>query len=151
MPPTPSVFLDTSALFAGIWSSGGGGRLLLRLGEADAIRLVVSAQVLVELERSVRGKAPEQLPNLAVLLEQSGVDIAEAPSKPLVDRSVHLTGHANDALVLAAAWSAGCEYFVTLDKRHFLNNQSLRASTPFPVGTPGDCLVWIREILSSHR
>ena len=49
-----SVFLDTSALFAGIWSSEGGARMILRLGETRAIRLLVSPQVLDEIEGALR-------------------------------------------------------------------------------------------------
>jgi len=48
MPARFSVFLDTSALFAGIWSAEGGARLVLRLAEVGAIRLLVSSQVLDE-------------------------------------------------------------------------------------------------------
>lgn len=59
MPPRVSVFLDTSALFAGIWSAEGGARMILKLGEAGAIRLLVSPQVLAEAESALRRKAPE--------------------------------------------------------------------------------------------
>ena len=50
MPARISVFLDTSALFAGIWSAKGGSRMILKLGEAGVIRLLVSPQVLDEIE-----------------------------------------------------------------------------------------------------
>jgi hypothetical protein len=39
----PDIFLDTSALFSGIWSETGGARMLLKLGEATAIKLSVSS------------------------------------------------------------------------------------------------------------
>lgn len=56
-----SAFLDTSALFAGIWSAEGGARMLLKLGETGAIRLLVSSHVLDEIERALRRKAPDTL------------------------------------------------------------------------------------------
>ena len=59
MPAKVSVFLDTSALFAGIWSATGGGRMILKLGEAGAIRLLVCPQVLDEIESALRRKAPD--------------------------------------------------------------------------------------------
>ena len=46
MPARVRAFLDTNALFAGIWSVEGGARMILKLGEAGAIRLLVSSQVL---------------------------------------------------------------------------------------------------------
>ena len=42
MPDRVRVFLDTSALFAGIWSASGGARMILKLGEADTIQLLIS-------------------------------------------------------------------------------------------------------------
>ena len=59
MPTRVRVFLDTSALFAGIWSVAGGSCMILRLGEAEAIRLLVSLQVLDEIEGALRRKARE--------------------------------------------------------------------------------------------
>lgn len=147
MTPTPEIFLDTSALFAGIWSESGGGRRLLQLGEAGVIQLFVSGQVLTEIERTIRKRTPEQLPNLAVLLEQSRLHVCEKPPPELIARCEGLTGYANDAIVLAAAWSANTDYFVTLDKRHFLNNTVLRTDVPFLLGTPGDCLTLLRRRL----
>ena len=57
MTAKPDLFLDTSALFAAIWSTAGGGRMFLKLGEADAVQLWVSSQVLTELENVLRCKA----------------------------------------------------------------------------------------------
>ncbi len=141
----PDLFLDTSALFAGVWSAEGGGQHLLKLGEVDAVQLVVSSQVLVEMERALRKKAPHQLANLAVLLECSGVKVVERPTQSMVETCLHLTGYENDAVVIAAAWSAESDYFVTLDQRHFLGNGPLASALPFPLGTPGDCLAWLRR------
>ncbi len=59
--------------------------------------------------------------------------------------------YAPDALVLAAAASAGVDFFVTLDRRHFLGNAPLRAALPFPIGTPGDYLGWHRECVTPEE
>lgn len=144
MARTNRIFLDTSALFAGIWSDHGGGRLLLDLGEAGLVTLWVSSQVLDEIERTVRAKAPAALPQLALLLHRAQVQVADLPPNDLVAVCFDLTHHRNDAQVLAAAWHATSDFFVTLDKRNFLENTLLRTSIPFPMGTPGDCLHWLR-------
>ena len=54
----PRLFLDTSVLFAGVWSAEGGARLLLKLGEAEVVILLVSSQVLNEIEGVIRRKTP---------------------------------------------------------------------------------------------
>lgn len=148
MPEKVKVFLDTSALFAGIWSAEGGARMILKLGEAEAIRLLVSSQVLNEIEGVLRRKAPASLGLLAVLLDRSGVEIAPSPTPESVQQSEAITGHAGDAYVLAAAWLAKADYLVTLDRQHFLDNPAVRRATPFPIGTPGDFLAWYRNRLS---
>ena len=140
-----SVFLDTSALFAGIWSSEGGARMILRLGEARAIRLQVSPQVLDEIEGVLRRKSPDMLGLLALLLDRSRIEVVPVPSQEALEQSRSLTNHVGDARILAASWAAAVDYFVTLDRVHFLDNPGMRAAVPFPLGTPGDFLIWYRE------
>ena len=144
MPARVRAFLDTSALFASIWSVEGGARMILKLGEAGAIRLLVSSQVLSEIEGTLRRKAPDLLGMLTLLLDRSGVETVPSPGMGAVQESQALTGHPGDAWVLAAAWAAGVDYFVTLDRKHFLDNPGLKEAVPFPIGTPGDFLTWYR-------
>jgi predicted nucleic acid-binding protein len=141
------VFLDTSAFFAGIWSATGGARMLLKLGETGAIQLLVSSQVLTEMENVLRRKAPEKLGVLALVLNRSGVDAVPAPTREAIRKSQALLDYMPDIQVLAAAWAANVDYFTTLDQRHFLDNSTLTEAVPFPVGTPGDCLAWFRAQL----
>jgi predicted nucleic acid-binding protein len=140
-----SAFLDTSALFAGIWSAEGGARMLLKLGETGAIRLLVSSHVLDEIERVLRRKAPDTLGQLAMILDRASVEVAPPPPAAVIRESQALISHPGDAQVLAAAWTARVDYLVTLDRQHFLNNLALRKALPFPVGTPGDFLAWYRR------
>jgi hypothetical protein len=55
-----------------------------------------------------------------------------------------MLGYAADAVVLAAALDARVDYFITLDRRHFLENPALHKAISIPFGTPGDCLAWFR-------
>ena len=144
MPAKVRAFLDTSALFAGIWSVEGGARMILKLGEAGAIRLLVSPQVLSEIEGTLRRKAPDLLGLLTLLLDRSGVETVPSSALEVVQESQALTGHPGDAQILAAAWVAEVDYFVTLDRKHFLDNPGLKEAVPFPIGTPGDFLSWYR-------
>ncbi len=145
MPKKADVFLDTSALFAGIWSETGGARAILKLGEMEAIRLRVSPQVIAEIDAVLRRKAPHLLGLVAVLLDTANVEITDQPSERAREFASGLIAHPGDALVLAAAIEARPDYFVTLDRTHFLSNERLSQALPFPVGTPGDFLAWWRE------
>lgn len=144
MPARVRAFLDTSALFAVIWSAEGGARMILKLGEAGAIRLLVSPRVLSEIESTLRRKAPDLLGMLALLLDRSSVEVVPSPAAETVQESLALIEHSGDAQVFAAAWAAGVEYFVTLDWKHFLDNPGLKGAVPFLIGTPGDFLTWYR-------
>lgn len=141
------VFLDTSALFAGIWSVSGGAHLILKLSEVRALEAWVSPQVLTELDRALRAKAPEVVGDVAHLLDTARVRIAEPGSEAQGGIYLALVGHPGDAQVIADAAGVDPDYFVTLDRKHFLDNQDLRAALPFPLGTPGDFLEWFRECL----
>lgn len=148
MLPRVSVFLDTSALFASIWSVEEGARMILKPGEAGAIHLLVCSQVLAEAESALRRKAPDALRLLALLLDRSQAEVVSSPAAEAVRSSQALTDHPGEAQVLAAAWEAGVDYFVTLDREHFLDNPGLRSAVPFPISTPGDFLAWYRGQLA---
>jgi len=149
MSPSPSarVFLDTSAMVAAILSSTGGARLLLKLGEAGTIRIVVGPRVLAELDGVIERKAPAALPQLALLLDASNLDVSPQPPAAMVRRVGRWLEYAPDAHVLAEAMAARADYFVTLDREHFLGNPRLRAA-PLAIGTPGDCIAWLRNRLA---
>lgn len=145
----PDIFLDTSALFAGIWSATGGARMLLKLGEVQAVKLYVSSHVLTEIESVMRRKSPQSLGTLALLLDRSQISIVTHVSDRQIALCQSIVHYNPDAIVLAAAWEADVDYFVTLDRQHFLNNEPLHNTVPFTVGTPGSCLAWYRDNLAT--
>jgi predicted nucleic acid-binding protein len=149
MPPATRAFFDTGALFAAIWSEEDGGQTVLQLGEAGAVQIVVSRQVLAELERTLRAKAPHALATLAVLLDQLRVEVAPEPGREVLATCQSLVGHPGDAMILAAAIVSPVDYFITLDRQHFLDNANMRQAVPFVVGTPGDFLAWFRNRLAA--
>jgi predicted nucleic acid-binding protein len=116
MADQPKVFLDTSALFAGLWSDSGGARQILQLAEAGLVTLTVSPQVLSEIENNLRRKAPDLLGKLAVLLDRVKLVIMETAPETRYEASLLLTGHPGDGRVLADAWEAGADFFVTLGR-----------------------------------
>ncbi len=147
MARTPRVYLDTSAFVAGIWSAEGGARMILKLGEADVIQILINSQVLHELDQVLRDKAPELLSLMSVLLDRCGAEIVPDPDRETVNICELLVHHTGDAVVLGGAWKSNVDYFVTLHRKHFLDNPSLLASAPFSMGTPGDFIAWYRSQL----
>ena len=151
MPVEVSVFLDTSALFTGIWSSTGGARMILKLGEIRAIKLLVSSQVLKEIEGVLRKKSPENLGYLTFLLDRSGINVAPDPGEDILLKCENLIPHQGDAHVIGSVWESEADYFETLDRKHFLDNQLLMETIPFKMGTPSDFLEWYRgRLTTSH-
>ena len=146
-----NVFLDTSALFAGIWSSTGGARMILKLGEAGAVNILVCSQVLNEIDGVIRKKSPDNLSHLALILDRSRTKVAPNPSEDLFNKCNQLLPHKGDAEIIAAAWEILIDFFVTLDRRHFIDNSSLIQAIPFPIGTPGDFLTWFRRRFSNQQ
>ncbi len=145
MAANARLFLDTSALFAGIWSETGGARALLQLGEAGLVELFVSRDVLDELERTIRRKAPGLLGTLALILDRARINVLPSPHSRSVATAERWTHHAGDAHIVAAALKANVEYLVTLDQAHLLENPALQKNLPFPIGTPGSALAWLRR------
>lgn len=147
----PRVFLDTSALFAGIWSEVGGGRAILKLGEAGAIQILCSSQVLSELEEAFREKAPEVLSRLVLLIDAANIETSGTVPESIRKQALRLIKYPADAEVLASAIVANIQYFVTLDKQHFLSNRKLRTAVTFGIGTPSDFLAWFRTKLTQEQ
>lgn len=148
MSTAPDIYLDTSVIFAAILSPQGGARMLLHLGESGLVHLWVGRQVLKECEAVVRRKAAHTLPDLALLLEVSGIQIGPDASTDDLELARRLVQYPPDALVLAEAIAARPDWFVTHDRQHF--SQPLSGEWPFRVGTPGDVLAWFRQQMLSH-
>ncbi len=143
------IFLDTSALIAAVFSDSGGARMILRFGEASAVSVCASRHVLAEADRVLRRKAPDSLTLFAVLMERAGIQVTDTG----VDAHAFepATEHAGDAQVASDAAASCADYFVTLDRDHLPGNPRLAKLLKMPTGTPGDCLLWLRERLRSPK
>jgi predicted nucleic acid-binding protein len=142
------VFLDTSALIAGMVSPSGAAREVLRLAEARAIELVVSRQVLAEADRNLVAKLPALLDDYHLLLRHLAPVIVDDPSRVAVQEAARVI-HRNDAPILAAARIAAVDYLVTWNTRDFLTDR-VRGWASFPVLTPGEFLQTFRDTLDKE-
>ena len=145
-PKSPRVFIDTSVLFDAILSPTGGSRRLFQLAEAGIVRLVVGPTVLREADGVVRRKAASSRPLMAQLLDSARVETSQSPTKIQVESARKYVRYAPDARVLAEAICADRDWFVTLDKEHFLNKKR-EFRIGIVIGTPGDLIQSIKQSL----
>ena len=147
MARTPRVFLDSSALIAGVLSPSGGARAILVLAETEALRIVISQQVQVECERVLRIKAPMALAAYQRTLQGIQLEVCSDPTPEQVTQAEQFI-NIDDATILAAAIGAAPDYVVSLDRKHFLQPE-VAQRTGLRIGTPGDFLAWLRERTAS--
>jgi predicted nucleic acid-binding protein len=145
--PRINLFLDSSALMAGLISAEGAARALLLLGEDEKIQLSVSEQVIVEIERNLARKAPRAAPFAREMMRTAKVRILRDPAKDEVSQRMDWIGHAADAPILVAAYLARVDFLVTLNRRHFLEDAKAAQKSGLRIGTPGEALRWVREQL----
>ncbi len=144
----PSLFLDSSALFAGVVSANGASRALLLLAEAKLITITISAQVLAATERALFRKAPRALPNYREALRSTGLHIVRDPTLEQIETLKDIIAHDADVPIVVAAMQAKTDYLVTLNRRHFIDDPGVAARSGLRIGSPGDGLAWVRESLS---
>lgn len=141
--PKLKVFLDTSALIAGIISSGGAARAVLQLAEIGLIEITVSKQVIVEADRTIKAKIPEMIDDYRNYIKILAPIMVDDPAKTEVKKFSKVI-HPDDAPILTAAILSGADYLITWDKKHFLNKKIITASN-IGIITPGDFLKIFRK------
>ena len=142
-----NLFLDSSALIAGLISAEGASRALLLLGEDEKIQLTVSEQVIVEIERNLARKVPRAAPFAREMIRSAKVRIVRDPALKEVSQRMDWIGHAADAPILVTAYIAQVDFLVTLNRRHFLDDPKAAQQSGLRIGTPGEALRWVREQL----
>jgi predicted nucleic acid-binding protein len=123
--------------------------MLFRLAEFKITQILIGSSVLSEADKALRRKAPQALGHLAIMLDEANCQIVDDAPWGEVESWNEIVDYLPDASVIATAIAAEAEYLVTLDRRHILSNKRLLQTLPFPVGTPCDCLAWLRTTLIS--
>lgn len=142
-----NLFLDSSALFAGVVSPNGAARVLLLLAETEEIYMTVSEQVIVETERAIARKLPHLIDDFRSAVFFSRARIVPSPSGEEVETKLSLISHPPDVPILVAAMKARVDYLVTLNRKHFIENPAVARRSGLRIGTPGDALEWVRKQL----
>jgi len=139
-----NLFLDSSALFAGIASSTGAARVLLLLAETEHLTLTISEQVVAETERAIARKAPKALDDVRQAILTSKAQIVRDPTPEEVNSNMHLIAHPADIPIVLAAMHAKVDYLVTLNRKHFIDDPEVARQSGLRIGTPGEALAWVR-------
>jgi predicted nucleic acid-binding protein len=106
----PHIFLDSSALIAGIISKTGAAHALLELAESEDIDLTISEFVVLESERSIANKSPRNIPHLRNAIVKSQLNIIRDPSLKEIRENLYLISDPNDVPILLAAIKAKVDY-----------------------------------------
>ncbi len=143
-----NIFLDSSALIAGIISETGAAHALLQLGETKDIVLMISELVINETKRSIARKSPDNLEDAQKEIKKAKIKILPDPSDEEILANLYLIDDPDDVPILLAAIKAKVDYLATHDRKHFLDDPKVSEKSGLKIGTPGDVLAWIRENLN---
>lgn len=146
MPSAPRVFLDTSAILAGLNSPTGAAGVILTACFTHTLTPVISKQVVEEVERTIPLKFPRLDLGWASFLCIPPAIVAD-PTRREAQRAYKILP-TSDAPILASALKAKPDALVTWNTRDFMRSKVL-ASTPFPIFTPGEFLKYWRNSLST--
>lgn len=147
----PHIFLDSSALIAGIISETGAAHALLELGENEYIDLTISEFVVLESERSIALKSPQNIQGLRNAIVKSLLNIIRDPSQKEIRDNLYLISDPNDVPILLSAMKAKVDFLVTHNRKHFLDDPKVAELSGLQIGTPGDALAWVRESLAGEK
>ncbi len=138
------VFLDTSALIAGIASTKGSAREVLRLAEVGLIDVFISRQVIVEADRNIEAKLPEMLKEYRAFMKVLSPILVDDPPISKIKRFSKII-NPNDAPILASAVMMEVDYLITWDKKHFIVSD-VKSSVNLKIRTPGE---FLKEFIKS--
>lgn len=137
------VFIDASVLFAAVYSPRGSARDLLRLGLEGKITLVISPNILEEIERNLLRKAPRAAPYYRDLLATLALEIVSLPAQAAVQDAAAYVAE-KDAHVIAAAIEAHPDYLVTYDQKHLLAPPEVARRSGLTIVTPDVVVAAVR-------
>lgn len=141
----PKVFLDTSALIAGIASVKGAARAVLQLAETGLTEVIVSRQVIVEADRNIEDKLPEMLGEYREFIKFLAPVLVDDPTRGEVKRFSTVI-NPDDAPILAATVNADADFLITWDRKHFIG-KDIHIHSNMKIVTPGEFLKYFREYL----
>ncbi len=137
------IFFDTSAYIAGLRSPVGAARELLNLAATETVGMVVSEEVVTEIDRVVTRKFPDLVQESRQIWKELKPEVVPNPSvvdmKPFLEKL-----DKGDAAILCAAHFAEVSTFVTWNTRDFMA-RGVNKLVDFPIVVPADALKLFRN------
>ncbi|MFI5362012.1 MAG: putative toxin-antitoxin system toxin component, PIN family [Elusimicrobiota bacterium] len=146
--PRFRIFFDTSVYVAALISAKGAAGELVRLAEGGAVRMLVSEEVIIEVDRVLAGKFPELVQESRGLWKNLGPEIAPTPTAAQI-KPFSLELPAGDASILCSARLAKASAFVTWNTRDFMK-PGVAALVDFPIVVPADGLKLFRKWIEPY-
>lgn len=138
------VFVDTSVLFAAVYSATGAARDLLWLALEEHVQLLVSQDILTETERNMSQKVPDKLNVYKQVIRLLDLEVVADPPKEAV-RAAEAYVAQKDAFVIAAAIQSKVDYLVTYDRKHLIDPPEVSAQSGLRIVTPDVVVRAVRE------
>lgn len=134
------IFLDANVFFAGCVSREGASAFVLELARRKRVELIASKLVLREADRNLRLKAPQAaLKVFHRFLKRVRVRIVLAPSEEAM-KSYEGRVDPKDLPVLVGAIASKSDFFLTLDRKHFLSSELVAKIKKPRILSPADFL-----------
>lgn len=134
-----SLFLDSSIYFSG-FAYEGISAAIMNLARQRTLVIFSTPQVLKEADQNLKQNAPQNArEDFQHFLKQNLVHLLPPPDPKDFEPYEAVAGLKN-ARLLTAAVSANIKFFLTLDRKSFLENPALVSSVPLKILTPRDVL-----------
>ena len=137
------VFLDANIFFAATRSPKGGSGFILELAKKRRFQIITIAYALLEAEKNIKNKLGifYLLHHYQNLLEINpkiqSIESASLREIAIFEKLLPT----KDIPILIGAIANNSQFLITLDKKHFLNNENLkRAKFSFEIINPGEFL-----------
>ena len=141
--PQYRIFFDTSAYIAGLRSPVGAARELLNLAAWETIGMVVSEEVITEIDRVMTRKFPNLVQESRRVWKELKPEVVPNAStgdmKPFLEKL-----DKGDAAILCAARLAKVSAFVTWNTPDFMAH-GVDSLVDFPIVVPADALKLFRK------
>ncbi|MBU4298970.1 PIN domain-containing protein [Patescibacteria group bacterium] len=133
MPKKYKLFIDSSALIAGLNSPTGGAGIILSGYLSGDFFVYISEQVIEEVQKNIQLKFPLLKERFLNFLLSHPIIIKQPSLKEI--RSAYKLILTEDAPILAAAIGVRPDFLITWDKKHFLKKEVI-SNTSFVICTP---------------
>jgi predicted nucleic acid-binding protein len=143
----PRLFLDASVLIAAAGSAEGGSAVVLEICRVKLAMPVLTRWILREAERGIQGKLDrDALLRFYRLIADLEPELLPIPSVEALHTASRVVSE-KDAHVLAGARAGAATHLITLDRKHFLQEDQRAGMLPIVACTPGE---FLQEFIASE-